>query len=78
MPAVDLPDGFAATNVGYFAQCDSAAASDGIPLGSPWLPIEVYGDPNGAQVVAWWYQDCGVSTGMVVPGAPRPACDPAE
>lgn len=78
MPTVELPDGLTATKVGYFAECDTSAASADVPLGSPWHPIEVYGDPDGDRVVAWWYQDCGAAAGIVAPGQPRPDCDPAK
>ena len=77
-PAVDLPADIAATNVGYFAECDAAAACAGAPLGSPWQPIEVFDDAVGTNVIAWWYQDCGLPGGIVGPGKARPECGASE
>ena len=74
LPSVDLPNGLASTNVGYFAECDALAARTGAPLGTAWRPIEVYDDPVGTNVIAWWYQDCGLPDGMVEPGKARPQC----
>ena len=74
LPAVDLPAGITPTNVGYFAECDASEARAGAPLGSPWQPIEVYDDPVGTKVIAWWYQDCGSPGGIVGPGKARPIC----
>ena len=74
LPAVDLPTGVASTNVGYFAECDADAARANAPLGTAWRPIEVYDDPVGTNVIAWWYQDCALPEGIVRPGKPRPEC----
>jgi len=74
LPAADLPAGLAPTNVGYFAECDALAARTGAPLGTPFRPIEVYDDPVGTNVIAWWYLDCGLPDGIVGPGKARPEC----
>lgn len=76
LPGVDLPAGSAPTDVGYFAECDVRAASAEAPLGTPFRPIEIYDDPVGSKVIAWWYVDCGLAEGIVAPGSPRPACAP--
>lgn len=74
LPSVDLPTGLAPTNVGYFAECDASVARAGAPLGTPFRAIEVYDDPVGTNVIAWWYQDCGLPDGIVGPGKARPVC----
>ena len=76
LPGVDLPAGIAPTNVGYFAECDVQAASTDAPLGTPFRPIEIYDDPAGSKVIAWWYWDCGLAEGIVAPGSARPDCAP--
>ena len=50
----------------------------GAPLGSPWQPIEVFDDAVGTNVIAWWYQDCGLPGGIVGPGKARPECGASE
>ncbi len=76
LPGVVLPAGIAPTNVGYFAECDVQAASTDTPLGTPFRPIEIYDDPAGSKVIAWWYWDCGPAEGIVAPGSAQPECAP--
>lgn len=76
---IGVPEEFTnAEGIGFFNECESRAAS-GANLGEPSSPVKIYSSPNGTDVVAWWYRDCGVAEGMVPVGAPHPSkCSDVE
>jgi hypothetical protein len=55
----------------YYSECELLAARPA-RLTDPWGRINIYAARTGGEVVAWWYQDCGIPEGIVAVGSDRP------
>ena len=67
-----IPDSYATPDgLAYFSQCERRIAQD-VPLGEPMGIVNVYARPDGDDVIAHWYVDCGYPEGLVAIAADRP------
>jgi hypothetical protein len=67
-----IPDSYARPDGrAYFSPCERDIAAD-VPGGEPMGTVQVYAHPDGDEVIAWWYIDCGYPEGLVAVGAARP------
>lgn len=68
-----LPDSYASPDgLAYFSQCERNLLVN-VPLGEPIVGVvNVYARPDGDEVIAWWYIECGYPEGLVAVEADRP------
>jgi hypothetical protein len=70
---VALPNG----GVGYLSMCDFDNAM--YSVNGQMRHVEVYASEDRREVVAWFYQDCGMPLGIVAPNTEHPStCGPAS